>query len=198
MSSTSSISSLYSSDPSQLASAVFSRLDTGNQGYLSQNDFATALQNLGVGSRQSSTDAGNLFQALDSNGDGQLTQTEMSQGMQQLASQMEQALQSHRARHGHHHHQAEASNESNGLTGTADPQQQADPLAMLINALNAAANRSDAQNQNGTASNGSSTASVNPTAGTSDPAKTFQEVRTMMQLVQAYGMNSGSASQAKA
>lgn len=76
---------------SSLASSIFSKIDTNNQGYITKSDLASALSST---SSSSSTSSGSssvdeLFNTLDSNGDNQVTKDEFTSGLQSLASQLD-------------------------------------------------------------------------------------------------------------
>lgn len=80
-------------------SALFSKLDTSNKGYLSESDLESAFSKVSSSS-DSTSQADALFKELDSNNDGQVSQDEFSTGLQNLASQLDsQFLQS--KFHGH-------------------------------------------------------------------------------------------------
>lgn len=82
---------MISSSISSSVSALFSKLDTSNKGYLSESDLESAFSKISA----STDSADKLFEKLDSNSDGQLTQDEFSTGLQNLASQLDsQFLQS--------------------------------------------------------------------------------------------------------
>lgn len=70
---------------SQLASNLFSKLDTKNQGYIDKSELASALSGASDSSDSSSTSSDALFTQLDTNGDGKITQSELSDGLQTLA-----------------------------------------------------------------------------------------------------------------
>lgn len=75
-------------DPSQMASKLFSKLDTENNGYLQQSDLQTALDKIG-GSEASSESVSQLFSKLDGDGDGKITKDEMTEGFKKLSEQLD-------------------------------------------------------------------------------------------------------------
>lgn len=82
-------------DPAKMASQLFSRLDTQNQGYISESDLAGALGETSSGTSASSdssqTEA--LFKQLDGDGDGKVTESELSSGLQNIMSQLDTQMQ---------------------------------------------------------------------------------------------------------
>jgi Ca2+-binding EF-hand superfamily protein len=69
---------------SQIASAVFSKIDTKNQGYIDKSELNAAFGSISSDNDESD----NLFSALDTDGDGKITKSEMTQGMENLLSQL--------------------------------------------------------------------------------------------------------------
>lgn len=65
---------------SQMASMLFSKLDTKSQGYLEKSDLAAAFSQITTNASQStsSTSAEDVFTALDSNSDGKVTKDEFA------------------------------------------------------------------------------------------------------------------------
>ena len=91
-------------DASEVASQVFSKLDSNNQGYLQKSDFVSALQSLDQSdaskSSSSSASAEELFSALDSDGDGKITQSELADTLKQVEQQLDQQFQQMRMQGG--------------------------------------------------------------------------------------------------
>lgn len=91
-------------DASEVASQVFSKLDTKNQGYLEKSDFVSALQTLDQSgaskSSNSSGSADDLFSALDSDGDGKITKSELTDTLKQVEQQLDQQFQQMRMQGG--------------------------------------------------------------------------------------------------
>ena len=78
-------------DPSQMASKLFSRLDTKGQGFIEQSDLQSAFsQVFGNAASSQANDAGSqLFSALDGDSNGKVTESEFSSGMQKLAEALD-------------------------------------------------------------------------------------------------------------
>ena len=85
----------------EMASDLFSKLDSSGKGYIQESDLESALSAIIGSSSSSSTDttgtasASEIFSQLDSDGDGKVTEDEMASGFQKLAdaldSQFEQS-----------------------------------------------------------------------------------------------------------
>ncbi|MBN9697731.1 MAG: EF-hand domain-containing protein [Zoogloea sp.] len=78
-------------DPSQMASKLFSKLDTKGQGYIEESDLQSAFSQVfsATGSSTASSDASSLFSALDSDSNGQVTESEFSSSVQKLAEALD-------------------------------------------------------------------------------------------------------------
>lgn len=78
-------------DPSQMASKLFSRLDSKGQGFIEQSDLQSAFsQVFGNASSSEANDASSqLFSALDGDSNGKVTESEFSTGMQKLAEALD-------------------------------------------------------------------------------------------------------------
>jgi Ca2+-binding EF-hand superfamily protein len=74
------------SQASQMASMLFSKLDTKSQGYLEKSDLAAAFSQIASNASQntSSTSADDVFTALDSNSDGKVTKDEFASVLAKL------------------------------------------------------------------------------------------------------------------
>jgi len=75
---TTSISSLSS----QIASSLFSKIDTKNQGYIDKAELSS------TSSDSSNSDADDAFNALDSDSDGKVTKSELTKGIENLLSSL--------------------------------------------------------------------------------------------------------------
>jgi Ca2+-binding EF-hand superfamily protein len=74
-------------DPSQIASTLFSKLDSKNQGYIEKSDLQSAFAQIsGAGD---SVGADELFTQLDSDGNGKLTSQEMSDSLTRIMEQLD-------------------------------------------------------------------------------------------------------------
>lgn len=85
-------------DPSQMASKLFSKLDSSNQGYIEKSDLQSALSQIGDSSSSSSSSTGgtsgtssadDLFAQLDSNGDGKVTKDEFTSSLKKLSDELD-------------------------------------------------------------------------------------------------------------
>lgn len=86
-----------SSGASQFASALFSKIDTRQQGYISEDDLSTAFSMVDKARGKSSNiDAAEVFKQFDSDSDGKVTKDEFSSAIENLASQLDQQLMSSR------------------------------------------------------------------------------------------------------
>ena len=73
---------------SQMASRLFSKLDTKQQGYIEKSDLSSAFSQISSNA-QSSTSVDDVFSVLDSNSDGKVTKDEFSSVLAQLQEQMD-------------------------------------------------------------------------------------------------------------
>lgn len=86
-----------SSGASQFASALFSKIDTRQQGYISQDDLTTAFSLVDQArGKRSDIDAAEVFKQFDSDSDGKVTKDEFSTAIENLAAQLDQQLMSSR------------------------------------------------------------------------------------------------------
>lgn len=71
---------------SQMASLLFSKLDTKSQGYLEKSDLTSAFSQIAstTGSSSSTTSADDVFSALDTNSDGKVTKDEFASVLAKL------------------------------------------------------------------------------------------------------------------
>ena len=73
---------------SQMASTLFSRLDTKKQGYIEQSDLASAFSQIGNQSGDS-TSVEDIFAALDGDSDGKVTESELSTVLTKLQEELD-------------------------------------------------------------------------------------------------------------
>ena len=75
----------------EMASDLFSKLDTSGKGYIQQSDLETALSALSSSSTSSdsTTSASEIFSQLDSDGDGKVTKDEMTSSFEKLAEELD-------------------------------------------------------------------------------------------------------------
>ena len=86
-----SASAMARPDPAQMASKLFSRLDSKGQGFIEQSDLQSAFsQVFGNASSSRASDASSqLFSVLDGDGNGKVTESEFSSGVQKLAEALD-------------------------------------------------------------------------------------------------------------
>lgn len=87
------------SQASQMATQLFSRIDTKSQGYIEKSDLASAFSQISSRSTSSTSSASSsasasasvddVFSALDSNSDGKVTKDEFASVLAQLQEQMD-------------------------------------------------------------------------------------------------------------
>ena len=80
-------SSLDAAALQQMRDKMFSRLDTNNDGTISQSEF-----DAGAPTKDAASKAGQMFAAFDNDGDGQLTKSEMESGFEKMSSAMKSVL----------------------------------------------------------------------------------------------------------
>ena len=76
------------SQSSQMASQLFSRIDTKSQGYIEKSDLATAFSQISA-KASDTTSVDDVFAALDSDSNGQVTESEFSSVLSQLQEQLD-------------------------------------------------------------------------------------------------------------
>jgi len=74
---------------SQMASQLFSRLDTKSQGFIEKSDLASAFSQISSKAEESTSSVDDLFSALDGNSDGKVTKDEFASVLAQLQEQMD-------------------------------------------------------------------------------------------------------------
>ena len=74
---------------SQMASQLFSRLDTKSQGYIEKSDLASAFSQISTKAEESTSSVDDVFSALDGNSDGKVTKDEFASVLAQLQEQMD-------------------------------------------------------------------------------------------------------------
>ncbi len=77
---------------SQMASQLFSKLDTKSQGYIEKTDLATAFSQISEQASSSSSSVDDVFSALDSNSDGKVTKDEFTSVLTQLQGQLDSQI----------------------------------------------------------------------------------------------------------
>ncbi|BCB26664.1 hypothetical protein SKTS_15500 [Sulfurimicrobium lacus] len=94
----SSVSSLMQRpDPSQMASKLFSKLDSKNQGYIEKSDLQSAFDQISANGNSGNTaSVDEVFKQLDGNNDGKVTKQEMSDSLTKMAEQLDSQFNSMR------------------------------------------------------------------------------------------------------
>lgn len=89
--------SMQRPDPSQMASSLFSKLDTKNQGYIEKSDLQSAFNQIsGSSSADSTASVDEVFKQLDGNSDGKVTKDEMTDSLKKIADQLDSQFNSMR------------------------------------------------------------------------------------------------------
>lgn len=81
-------------DPSQMASKLFSKLDSKNQGYIEKSDLQSAFDQISGSGKSANVDE--VFKKLDGDGDGKITEQEMSDSLTKMAAQLDSQFNSMR------------------------------------------------------------------------------------------------------
>ena len=83
------VASISSSTVSDWSNALFSRLDTKNQGFIEKSDIAAAFAQVDASSASGNASAADqLFTQLDSNKDGKVTKSELSSAIAKVADEL--------------------------------------------------------------------------------------------------------------
>lgn len=203
---------------SQMASLLFSRLDTKNQGYIEKSDLASAFSNI-ASQKSDSTSADDVFAALDGDSDGKVTENELSTVLaklqEQLDSQFNQSRMQGMGGHGGPQGMAgmppppppsnDAGFTKDELTQQLESSESSDStqtnlLSKVVENFDAADTNSDgkvsfqeamAYDQSNSSSSSDASASSTQSTGNSDEAKIMMKI---MQLMHAYGSGQDSAS----
>jgi hypothetical protein len=73
---------------SKWADAVFSKLDTKNQGYIEKSDLASALSATGDTESSDTSALDDMFSAVDGDSDGKVSKSELTEAMTRLSDQL--------------------------------------------------------------------------------------------------------------
>lgn len=110
--------------PSKLMTQLFQKIDTGNTGSITKEQFEAAFQNMNPPARIKAMGADAIYSQLDPNGTGSVSQQDFVSGMKNVLAQ---------ARGGHHHHHENST--SGTSTTSADNSSQPLPGADLANSI---------------------------------------------------------------
>jgi len=208
-----------SSNVSSLASSIFSKLDTKNQGYLEKTDLQSAFANIDSSSSSSDTDA--IFSQMDADKDGKITKSELTTGINNLVDQLNSQLNSSRTGSGMPPPPGgmpppPSSSSSSGSTDDAgftkdeltkiasstDDTNLSSLMKKIASNFEAADTNQDGkvssqeamayQNSTDSASSGNSSASTSSSTSTNQQAATA--LMKIAQLIQAYGLSDSSES----
>jgi len=80
---------MYPSSASQMAKNLFSKLDTKNQGYIEKTDLQTSLSQVASDSSAATVSADDIFNRFDNDSDGKITKDEMTSGFEKLAAELD-------------------------------------------------------------------------------------------------------------
>lgn len=84
-------------DPSQMASKLFSKLDSKNQGYIEKSDLQSAFDQISANGNSGNTaSVDEVFKQLDGDNDGKVTKQEMSDSLTKMAEQLDSQFNSMR------------------------------------------------------------------------------------------------------
>lgn len=193
---------------SQMASLLFSKLDTKSQGYIEKTDLASAFSQIGSSDSSSVDD---VFAALDSDSDGKVTASEFSTVLSQLQEELDTQFNQMRM-------QGMGGHGPQGMGGMPPPPPPADDAGFTKDELSTQLEEADSSDSERTSlissivdnfeaadtdgdgkvsfqeamaykestSDDSATNAASATAGSS-ASNEAQIMRTIMQLMHAYG-----------
>lgn len=198
---------------SQMASLLFSRLDTKNQGYIEKSDLASAFSNI-ASQKSDSTSSDDVFAALDGDSDGKVTESELSTVLAKLQEQLDSQFNQSRMRGMGGMPPPPPPGDDAGFTKPELTEQlqstdssdsaRSSLLNKVVENFEAADSNSDgkvsfqeamAYDQANSSDTGSESASSTQSTADSDEAKVMMKI---MQLMHAYGGGQDSASSALA
>jgi len=205
---------------SQIASSLFSKLDTKSQGYIEKTDLESAFSSI---SSDSSSNVDDLFSALDSDSDGKVTKDEMTSGIDNLLSGLNSQFDSMRMQGGMGGSggpqgtppppppQGGEGTEDTGLTkdemtsiaSSTDDSKLSSLMTDISENFEAADTNEDgkvsmqeamAYKDSSDKANGSSSDSNDSTSTSSSNSAMSQITRQIQQLISAYGLNESTSS----
>ncbi|MCB5206437.1 EF-hand domain-containing protein [Methylovorus mays] len=197
---------------SQIASSLFSKLDTKSQGYIEKADLETAFSSISSDSDSSSVDE--LFTALDSDSDGKVTEDEMSSGLDTLMSQLNSQFDSMRMQGGGQgmppppppsegQDEGYTQDELTSIASSTDDSQLASLMTEVAENFEEADTNQDgkvtgqeamAYKESSSESSSSTTSSSSSTSTSASSSSLSQIAQQIQQLITAYGLDSSSSS----
>lgn len=203
---------------SQMASLLFSHLDTKKQGYIEKSDLSSAFSSI-ASQKNDSTSADDVFAALDGDSDGKVTESELSTVLAKLQEQLDSQFNQSRLQgmggHGGPQGMAgmppppppgdDAGFTKDELTQQLESSDSSDSartslISNVVQNFDAADSNGDgkvsfqeamAYDQSSQSSAGSDSASATQSTADSDEAKIMMKI---MQLMHAYGSGQDNAS----
>lgn len=94
--SSSSWSTVQRPDASKIASDLFAKVDTKNQGYIDTAELQATLEQAGNGQAGASSEVAQFLNKIDADNDGKITKQELTDGVKQLADQLDAQFDSAR------------------------------------------------------------------------------------------------------
>jgi len=94
--SSSSWTTIQRPDASKIASDLFAKVDTKNQGYVDKAELQATLEQASNGQSGTSTELGQFLSKIDADNDGKITKQELTDGVKQLADQLDAQFDSAR------------------------------------------------------------------------------------------------------
>lgn len=207
----STIGSSYSGySTSQLASNLFSKLDTKKQGYIEQSDLQSAFEQIGGTSYASEVE--NVFSQLDGDSDGKVTESELSDTLTKLAEELDNQFNQSRMQAAGGMPPPPPPAEKSDSTGFTQDElqsqleeigstesQRSSLISNIVNNFDEADTNSDGKVSNEEAmaydqkTSSTTTASDSTTTASQTDTETSVRMR-LMQLIQAYGIGDSSYS----
>jgi Ca2+-binding EF-hand superfamily protein len=204
------------SQTSQMASVLFSKLDTKSQGYIEKSDLETAFSQISsttssssstTGSSSSTTSADDVFSALDTNSDGKVTQDELASVLAKLQESMTSQYGSDQTQGAGGMSPPTPPADDTGFTkdeltsqlqsADSSDTKQTDMLNKIVNNFSAADTNGDGKvsaqeavtydKSTQSTSSTDSSSTTTTTASTTASDSDAQVMKKIMQLMQAYG-----------
>jgi Ca2+-binding EF-hand superfamily protein len=193
--------SILPSNASQIASSLFSKLDTKSQGFIEKSDLQAAFSKLDSSSSSSDTSSvDEIFSSLDSDQDGKITKSEMTTGIENLVGQLNSQLNSSRVQNGmppppppEGYDQGFTKDELSSISSETTDTKLADLMTKLASNFEAADTNQDGKvsAQEAKAYEQQSQASTSSASSSNNEANVLMKIA---QLLQAYSSSSSDAS----